>query len=60
MWDTVTTGRTNLSRDLPCLRCGHGPHTYLPCSDTCDCRPAEMPGQASLGLPPATRNATAA
>jgi hypothetical protein len=45
MWNTENTGWTNLSRDLPCLRCGHASHTYLPCSDTCDCEPGEMPGE---------------
>jgi len=37
MWDTVETSSVHLSHDLPCTGCGHGRHTYLPCSDTCDC-----------------------
>jgi hypothetical protein len=37
-------GRITLSRDLPCLRCGHAAHTYLPCSDRCACEPGGMPG----------------
>ncbi|WP_210441671.1 hypothetical protein [Nocardioides xinjiangensis] len=37
MWDTVETSTDHLSHDLPCAGCGHGRHTYLPCSDTCDC-----------------------
>jgi hypothetical protein len=37
MWDTVDTGGTHLSHDMPCAGCGHGQHTYLPCSDTCAC-----------------------
>ena len=41
MWDTVETntgsGSVHLSHDLPCTGCGHAVHTYLPCSDTCDC-----------------------
>ena len=41
MWDTVETntgqGSVHLSHDLPCTSCGHGAHTYLPCSDTCAC-----------------------
>jgi hypothetical protein len=37
MWDTVETSPVHLSHDLPCAGCGHGPHSYLPCSDTCDC-----------------------
>ncbi len=41
MWDTVETntgpGSVHLSHDLPCSDCGHAGHTYLPCSDTCDC-----------------------
>jgi hypothetical protein len=48
MWDTVETTGTSLSHDLPCFRCGHAAHTYLPCSDTCDCEPVEMPGEPPL------------
>ena len=39
MWDTVQTNEIHLSHDLPCFRCGHAAHTYLACSDTCDCVP---------------------
>jgi hypothetical protein len=60
MRDTGSTGRTNLSRELPCLRCDHAPHTYLPCSDTCDCYPAEMPGEPPLRVPRDPATATAA
>jgi hypothetical protein len=42
MWDTVESITTHLSRDLPCQACGHAPHTFLPCSDTCDCRPVAL------------------
>ena len=48
MWDTVQTSELHLSHDLPCLRCGHAAHTYLACSDTCDCVPAVMPGVVDL------------
>ncbi len=44
MWDTTQTTSTHLSHDLPCLRCGHAAHTFLACSDTCDCAPPVMPG----------------
>ena len=48
MWDTVETTwevtALHLSHDLPCPRCGHAAHTFLACSDTCDCEPAPMPG----------------
>jgi hypothetical protein len=48
MWDTVETstgsGTVHLSHDLPCSRCGHAVHTFLACSDTCDCVPSAMPG----------------
>lgn len=53
MWDTVQDSTVHdstvrreehLSHDLPCLRCGHAAHTFLACSDTCDCVPALMPG----------------
>ncbi len=37
MWDTVETSPVHLSHDLPCSACGHGVHSYLPCSDSCDC-----------------------
>jgi len=36
MWDTVVETSTHLSHDLPCPRCGHGGHHYLPC-DHCRC-----------------------
>ena len=44
MWDTVQTNQRHLSHDLPCPACGHAVHTYLPCSDTCECAPTVMPG----------------
>ncbi len=46
MWDTADTSssREHLSHDLPCSRCGHAVHTFLACSDTCDCEPRLMPG----------------
>jgi hypothetical protein len=37
MWDTVAETGTHLSHDMPCTGCGHAQHSYLPCSDTCDC-----------------------
>jgi hypothetical protein len=40
MWDTVETRTTHLSHDMPCLQCGHAPHSYLPCSESCDCVPS--------------------
>lgn len=43
MWDTVVESSTHLSHDLPCPRCGHGGHHYLPC-DECTCA-----GDAALG-----------
>jgi len=44
MWDTIQTSSTHLSHDLPCLRCGHAAHTFLACSETCDCARTDMPG----------------
>jgi hypothetical protein len=44
MWDTVETTTTHLSHDMPCPGCGHATHTFLSCSDTCDCVPAPLPG----------------
>jgi hypothetical protein len=54
MPDTAGARGGHLSHDLPCLRCGHPAHTYLPCSDVCDCAPGEMPG-ARLGELPRRR-----
>ena len=36
-----------LSHDLPCLCCGHAPHRYLSCSETCDCVPPPVPGSVA-------------
>jgi len=48
MWDTVTEERkAHLSHEMPCTACGHAPHTFLPCSDTCDCVPPSTPGAVS-------------
>ena len=44
MWDTIESETVHLSHDLPCPQCGHGVHTYLPCSETCDCSCTVMPG----------------
>lgn len=45
MWDVIEarTGE-HLSHDLPCTGCGHGQHTYLPCSDSCTCAGSSLPG----------------
>ncbi|MBO0842484.1 MAG: hypothetical protein J2O46_04810 [Nocardioides sp.] len=43
MWET---DQAHMSRDMPCPRCGHPAHTYLPCSDSCDCPPTALPGAA--------------
>lgn len=32
------------THDMPCQQCGHATHSYLPCSDSCDCVPAWLPG----------------
>jgi hypothetical protein len=47
-WDTVQTNEVHLSHDLPCPRCGHAVHTYLPCSDTCGCARTALPGTLEL------------
>jgi hypothetical protein len=44
MWDNDRSHEQHLSHDLPCFQCGHAAHTYLPCSDTCDCPRSVMPG----------------
>ena len=50
MWETVQDNPDHLSHDMPCHRCGHAMHTYLACSDACDCEPASMPGAAERRL----------
>ncbi|MFL6024758.1 MAG: hypothetical protein ACJ72O_15580 [Marmoricola sp.] len=44
MWDTVQTSELHLSHDLPCTSCGHPLHTFLACSDSCDCARSVVPG----------------
>ena len=52
MWDNAEQSTTiHLSHDMPCARCGHASHTYLACSDTCDCEPAALPGAAADRFP---------
>jgi len=46
MFDTPETHQFHISHDRPCALCGHATHTYLACSDTCDCSPLAMPGAA--------------
>lgn len=48
MWDTPETSQIHLSHDLPCARCGHALHTFLACSDSCDCPPQAAPGAVGL------------
>jgi hypothetical protein len=50
MWDTVPTSTDHLSHDMPCVQCGHAPHTYLACGDGCDCQPVAVPGRVDLVL----------
>ena len=52
MWDTVQTNETHLSHDRPCPRCGHAAHTFLACSDTCDCVPTDLPGTVAAASIP--------
>jgi len=48
MWDTTQVNQKHLSHDMPCVRCGHAPHTFLACGDDCDCRPADVPEDMRL------------
>ncbi|WP_170125998.1 hypothetical protein [Nocardioides speluncae] len=48
MWNTVQTNEVHLSHDLPCFECGHASHTFLPCSDTCECPRNLMPGMVAI------------
>ncbi len=40
MWDTAQANNHLLSHDMPCGHCGHAMHTFLACSDSCDCTPS--------------------
>lgn len=42
MFDTFADGGSHLSHDRPCPHCGHALHTYLACSDSCDCQPVGL------------------
>lgn len=42
MWDTVPSSSHQLSHDMPCGQCGHATHTFLACSDACDCVPTRV------------------
>ncbi|WP_346384110.1 hypothetical protein [Nocardioides sp.] len=44
MWDTAQTSNHQLSHDMPCPSCGHAMHTFLACSDTCECERAAVRG----------------
>ena len=44
MWDTQNTTSLHLSHDIPCPACGHGRHSYLPCSTECRCPAQPIPG----------------
>jgi hypothetical protein len=48
VYDIPETSQVHISHDLPCSRCGHATHTYLACSDTCDCAPQPAPGATPL------------
>lgn len=51
MWDTHQDNETHLSHDMPCVRCGHGIHTFLACGDQCPCEPSPIPGQIAGEIP---------
>ena len=46
MYDIPETNQVHISHDRPCSHCGHAQHTYLACSDSCDCTPHAFPGAA--------------
>lgn len=50
MWDTVQDAGNadHLSRDMPCVRCGHAAHTFLACDEACACQPTVTPGDSAL------------
>ena len=52
MWDTVVETTTHLSHDLPCPRCGHAGHRFLPC-DQCACAGIERTAYDAEGEPAA-------
>lgn len=43
MWDTVAESTTHLSHEMPCPWCRHATHSFLPCSDVCDCHGPDAP-----------------
>jgi hypothetical protein len=47
MGDTNQTGTIHRARDRPRPVCGHAGHSFLPCSDTCDCARSVVPGTLS-------------
>jgi hypothetical protein len=50
MWESTHDSTEHLSHDMPCHRCGHAMHTFLACSDACDCEPSSMPGAEARRL----------
>ncbi len=50
MYDTVHSVSSHLSHDMPCASCGHATHTFLACSDTCDCAPVHPPNAQRVNL----------
>lgn len=51
MWDDDEDDAppAGLSHEMPCPRCGHPPHLFLRCHDSCDCDPDGMPGDRLTG-----------
>ncbi|GAA1951494.1 hypothetical protein GCM10009798_08460 [Nocardioides panacihumi] len=58
MWDTADTQAHPLSHEMPCPQCGHASHTYLPCSDTCNCVPTWCSPALAVGRMDAARTKT--
>jgi hypothetical protein len=48
MSEEFEDGVEPLTRDAPCVRCGHAAHPYLACGTGCDCQPTLMPGDERL------------
>ena len=52
MWETTddaADAAEPLTHEMPCVRCGHPPHLFLPCGDDCECEPEGMPGERLTG-----------
>jgi len=48
MWEIPSSRSAELSRHLPCVRCGHAVHVFHSCGNGCGCTPVLPVGEQSL------------